>query len=422
MADQRLRISAWLNNADLMILTRAGDEKSPPQMTTNARKQAVPVLRADMIQQARGLVDDMTLQRTMNNDESMRPIWDPLVLPGQRPDVDGNKVRKAYFEAAIDACHREGIQCLMSYTMMRPSAPPSKFHVFNDWLKSDKKFPALTPEQHGENVAKFLERELPESDGLSFDIEGLSTGFSVKSDTAEPLRSELIKKREEMLIVMLDRFSRFLFTLADLLAAKNKILGVATAGLTSATEVIPGYTTEDGFRLHQYTLAKGHPNVLIRAMAYDNYTLNGKTDPATLQTALANTLALHDKTIAYAKSVIPATQFQLGIKTISGAKDGVPPKYGGFITDPSIARGHCEKVLRPAGVGLALFPTSAGFWQPCNEGLNKNAPAAAAYVPKTAERVEPAPGTPPNPAHAPLGVEEYYRINSFRRIGPPPIW
>jgi hypothetical protein len=398
MFDQRLRISSWVNNTDLMVLKKQGKEgeaeQSPPIMTKNEQGEDVPLLRQELMQQAHGLVDDFTIQRTINNDEKMQVSWDPLVLGGDA------KTCKAFYRAVIGACHRQELQCLMSYTMMAPEKAPSRFHVFNDWL-AERAFKELSPEQYAENVVKFLDEHVPDCDGLSFDIEGLRTGVSVPKETPAAQKEKLTEQKEELLKKMGERYQRFLGSLAERLGKARKLVGVATAGLTSEKEVIPGTTADDGFRLHQYTLAKDHANMLIRPMIYDNYKINGKMDAKTLRQALAMTISLQEKAIAYAKSVIPLDRFQVGIKTITGMKNGVPPTYGGFITDASVARAQCEKLLRPQGVGLALFPTSAGFWKECNAGLNEKAPLAA---------------TTGNPAQAPLHKEELDRLYSYSRI------
>lgn len=359
----RLRISSWVNNTDLLFLEKPAQKTSKPVMTKNAKgKEAL-----NLMQQAKGLVDDFTIQRTINNNKEMEVSWDPL---GRNADPE---VCKAFYQAVVAECHNNEIQCLLSYTMMAPSEGPSRFHTFNDWL-TGRNFEKLTPEKHAENIMEFLDENVPECDGLSVDIEGLHTGFGVTKDMSKEKKEAVLKDKEDMLKKMLERYQRFLGKLAELLAAQKKILGVATAGLTSETEVTPGFTAEDGFRLHQYTLAKGHPNMLIRSMIYDNYKINGDMSPNMLEKALATTLSLQDKAIAYAKTVIPMAQFQVGIKTIPGLK-----KYGGFITDVQLVRRRCEELLRPDGVGLALFPTSVRFWKECNAGLNMRAPLAAQY-------------------------------------------
>ena len=417
---QRLRVSSWVNPSDMMILTDSKNEKSSPVMTKDGRGRNAPQLNEALFQRGKGILDDMTLQRTMNNDLALNPFWDPLVLQGSDPNTDQGKAeRVAFFQNVVDMCHQNNMQCLLGYTMMNPREPQSKFKSFNDWLKDTPAYKQITPEKYADRVADFLDANVPDCDGISFDIEGLGTGIGISKDMTQAIKDQQIEKREAILKTMIDRYGRFLGALADRLAKSKKVVGVATAGLTSETEATPGYTAEDGFRLHQFTLAKDHPNMIIRPMAYDNVKLEGKDDPATLRNAVQQTLAWHDKIIAYALSVIPAEQFQLGFKTIMARKDdGKPPDYGGFITDVATIRKRCEDVLRPKNIGIIFFPTSAGFWSECNEGINNGAPAAgealaAALAARQQASKQP---VPPNPAQMPLDEDAFYRMNSWRRV------
>jgi hypothetical protein len=415
---QRLRVSSWLNPTDVMVLSVKGDEKSPPLMTKDGQGRPVPVLNQNLLLLGQGVIDDMSMQRSINNDENMNVVWDPLVLGGF-PGKKGDPVRQAFFQAAVDACHAKEMQCLLGYTMMNPQLPTSRFKSFNEWL-AERAFPKLSPEEHARKVVKFLDDNVPACDGISFDIEGLSAGVVVNKKAPEKLKQQQIDRKEAVLKKMIDRYQLFLGALADELAKSKKIVGVATAGMTSDTEAAPGYTAEDGFRIHQFKLGQGHPNMLIRPMAYDYLKLNGKDDPATLKADRDATLAWHDKIIDYALSVLPAGQFQLGFKTIMARKrDGSPPDYGGFITDVSVIKKRCQDVLRPKNIGIIFFPTSASFWSECNAGLNAGAPAAGAAV-KASQQASAQPAAAKDPAQVPLDEEGLYRMSSWRRVSPPP--
>ncbi len=411
---QRLRMSSWVNPTDLMVLTDSGNQKSPPIMTTDGQSRETPQLNEALFQRGKGILDDMTLQRTMNNDEQMTPVWDPLVLGGYPSTSDkGKAVRLAFFQNVVDKCHQNNMQCLLGYTMMNPKEARSRFKSFNDWLAESPIF-KISPAEYAGQVADFLDKQVPECDGVSFDIEGLGTGFGVTKDMTQALKDQQIEKREKRLKTMTERYGQFLGALADRLAKSKKIVGVATAGMTSETEAIPSFTAEDGFRIHQFTLAKDHPNMIIRPMAYDNVKLNGKDDSATLQAAVQATLVWHDKIIAYALSVLPPEQFQLGFKTIMARKDdGKPPDYGGFITDVSVIKKRCQDVLRPKDIGLIFFPTSASFWSECNTGLNDGAPAAGEALAAAQAAKQQAAA---NPAQMPLEQESFYRMSSWRRL------
>lgn len=366
---KRLRVSAWFNPTDLMVLTAQSDPKSPPVFTRDGAGREVPQLLLDAIARGKGALDDASVQRTINNDMKMNVVWDPLVLPGK-----GDDTREGFFQGAIKACHKLGIQCLVGYTMMRPKdGLPSKFSVFNDWL-AGRALPDLKPADHATRIVAFLDKHLPECDGVHFDIEGLTSGLpqpEVDPRSGNLTRAgEIMKqKKDEAVARLTARYGEFLGALSDALSKKKRLVALATAGLTAAREVIPGRVAGDGERIHQYTLAKGHPNFLVRPMAYDYQELKS-FDAATLQQDREATLAWHDKIIAYATSVLPPQQFQLGIKTISSKDNNQPKKYGGFITDPDVLRRRCQDPLRKKGIGVALFPTSSSFWKPANDGLN----------------------------------------------------
>jgi hypothetical protein len=423
MSVQRLRVSSWINPSDLMILKDPKNEKSPPLMTKDAKGRDTPLLNEKPFTSGKGILDDMTLQRSMNNDLKMNPEWDRLVLQSDSPASEAGKTKRmAFFQSVVDKCHQNNMQCLLGYTMMNPGAGPSIFRSFNEWLKRDDPYEDLTPRDHAEAVAAFLLKNVPECDGISFDIEGLGTGLAINDKMTDAVKEETIKKREPILKTMMERYDWFLGALAERLAKTNRIVGVATAGLTSATEVTPGYTAEDGFRIHQFTLATDHPNMLIRPMAYDNVEIDGKTDDNTLRSAVKQTLEWHDKVIAYALSVLPPERFQLGFKTIlaRNKETGKGPKYGGFITDVKTIRRRCEEVLRPQNIGIILFPSSVGFWEECNNGLNmdKGAPEAGAGLADALEarKKQEEPSLRPNPSQMPLDKDAFDRMISWRRL------
>jgi hypothetical protein len=161
---------------------------------------------------------------------------------------------------------------------------------------------------------------------------------------------------------------------ADLLAPKSMIVAVATGSLISDTHVsrqfkqlpdgskveIPGSRQSPGFAFfltHPYQMAVGHPNLLLRPMAYDNGLFKGKKDDAILE--------WHEDIIRYAleDALVPASQFQLGIRVTAGG-------LGGDINDPKNVTRRCSGVLRRKKVGLCMFPDISSFWKPSNDTLN----------------------------------------------------
>src|SRR6266478_6873338 len=154
---QRLRVSSWLNPTDVMVLTNSGNEKSPPIMIKSVEGSETPQLNETLFQRGKGIVDDLTLQRTMNNDLELNPVWDPLVLGGYPSTSEkGKAVRKAFFQGVIDKCHQNNMQCLLGYTMMNPREATSRFKTFNDWL-AEKTQIKISPKEYAGKVADFLD-------------------------------------------------------------------------------------------------------------------------------------------------------------------------------------------------------------------------------------------------------------------------
>ena len=179
-----------------MTLTDPEDERSPPLMTKDSKGRDTPQLNNEPFKRGKGILDDMTLQRTMNNDLKMQPAWDPLVLQGAPPgSEEGKTKRMAFFQSVVDKCHENNMQCLLGYTMMNPGSGPSIFKSFNDWLKQDDPYEDITPESHAGAVADFLLSNVPECDGISFDIEGLGTGFTINDKMTDAVKAETIRKR-----------------------------------------------------------------------------------------------------------------------------------------------------------------------------------------------------------------------------------
>jgi hypothetical protein len=162
---------------------------------------------------------------------------------------------------------------------------------------------------------------------------------------------------------------------------------------------------------HHYKMANGHPNMILRAMGYDNFGIkllnpsdrnvdNGSPPPA-VRSSPNLVEQWHSDIVDYALTApaspgasnapdVKRSQFQLGFKKFIGPnnkpkkafkkdaagntldKDGNPTKdptqfvfdhwevagvSDGYLTDPAEIRGRC-RMLRTKGVGLILFAMS----------------------------------------------------------------
>jgi hypothetical protein len=282
--------------------------------------------------------------------------WDMIVLPTITVDAD----RVEFFQDCIKSAHKHKMQLLAGYALIAPAgqAPPPKFKAFNDWIKQKTLInPAV--DAYAQSIVDFLDTELPGCDGVSFDIEGLSTGLP--AGTAQNARiKECLRLGANI--------ATFYGTLADKLTASNRLVAVATAGLTSRDH-IQGSVPLDMFIIQGYDIAKGHSNILIRPMAYDNFG-------ATVRDGNTLIKDWHQQIVDFAVNDKLNRAFQLGIRTTArDPKD----KLGSFITDVNVIKDRCTSMLRAdKNVGLILFPTSSGMWKDCDDALNPKPNTAAA--------------------------------------------
>jgi TolA-binding protein len=270
----------------------------------------------------KGLVDDISLIKTVALVGDGGAGWDTSYMPGFA------KERQRYLRDVISIAHENGMQVLAGYAITDEGfAQGSRGKAFISWLeKSDR----AAMRKHAEAVVKFLwDEQKLDFDGVSFDLE-----LNGMRATHAP------------------KMTQFYGELADVLAARgNKIVAIATG--IGATKEGGKYVAKEerglgGARGQPFGLAKGHPNIIVRPMAYDV----GIDDP--------DLRDWHESQIQFALGAagITPANFQLGIKIIPN----VDPKHRSTSTlqDPAQVAARGKDLLRKYKVGLVLF-ASTGF-------------------------------------------------------------
>jgi hypothetical protein len=329
----------------------------------------------------RGIVDDITLLRTVSNDGARAATASsssPLELTFDRMFLQGGSddQRSQAYQRMVALCHSLGIQVLAGYGVVTERQIGDRF---NAWLRDPGRSPTF--EQYARRIARFLlSLSLNPSapalearkrfDGLGLDIETLQGDLG-------------------------DSFTRFCRILAAELARHDMLLAVAAGGMVSEEHAFrapadpltgrrpPPLRALPSARAAQYKMALGMPNILIRPMAYD-IDLSGE--------ALHR---WHQDIVRWALDGVglPPGQFQLGVKTVHGGLNIGITEAPGEVVD------RCVRLLRPNQVGLITFALNKTErwerWDAYDRALNAG---------------QKAPGTLGTPLQGPLTVKSLARL------------
>jgi hypothetical protein len=347
-------------------------------------------------------IDDISLLVTISdnnerNDDGtpkMKPDWDKRFLRGD-PDVPD------FYRQIIQYCHDTlGVQCLIGW-----ENKDAHKTAFEDWImgaeiKVDRLgnrsitgytgTPSPTVDVVAQSIVDFMDANLPEADGISFDIEGLGG-----SKAPENLRTTV----RDNLTAFIEALARLLHSPKLVSKPKGRDPGYDRIVAVTAGPLIghaknskgksdgkmkksrwlkhdqsPGsplsvdangdfITANDftlanadwAFEVWDYNAAKAG-NILIRPMAYDNSAVNA---PNRLDDWHADIVHY----VTHELNLHPGN-FQLGIKTASG--NAVMPS-------PSWVARRCKELLAPNDHGVIFFPQSGTFWNAANEALNPSA-------------------------------------------------
>ena len=380
------------------------------------------------LKDAEHIVDDISIIRLIQHTENLSQPINLIPLDTQKKQQCADIIR---------ACHKRNIQILAGYGFAE-NTQPNESKRFNAWLKQLAESSAAAREAEIDRFAlQFIELLNTKFDGvlfdgINFDIESMPFG------TDRQLASK-----------MGDALSRFVLTLHDGLnlgltstgsdpLLLNRLVGVAAGhlvghdlaghapprfkdavgnplkndfvahfqplGLRASKDEIKGaFNTPPNGIVHKYTMAADRQNILVRPMAYDNFSVleqfNSTTarqaTPAEKATQISNKTLMerlrqwHRDMVDYALSENDSAgiganlrpgQFQLGIKTFKGGSNN--PDSSNFINldgvmdDNAEVRSRCLE-LRKRGVGLIIFAfpenPSPTFWtrvKECNFALN----------------------------------------------------
>ncbi|HJQ68514.1 MAG TPA: hypothetical protein VKA70_06065 [Blastocatellia bacterium] len=310
----------------------------------------------------RGIIDDVTLLRTISNDGG--PITTPLLplrMTFDRMFLQGatDNQRSNFYRDMVRMCHSQGIQILAGYGIV---TEPRIGDRFNAWLENPNRSPTF--DEYARMIVHFLltlsldpAAQVLEArsrfDGLGLDIETLGGNLG-------------------------NQFTLFCRTLGLRLAQRSMLLAVAAGGLISDEEAFQGPPNPrtglrpppvlalGSVRATPYKIGLGLPNILIRPMAYDA-NLSG-----------AGLALWHKEIIDYAtnKVGLSPSQFQLGVKTVHGGLNT------GITEAPHEVLARCTGLLRPNSVGLTIFALNGAEnwnrWDSYDRALNPGAKAPGA--------------------------------------------
>ena len=355
----RARISMWANGTEIV----EHDKKS-----NNMR-------RTGRIAKAAGLIDDVSLIAGLFNQPGATTVPPTFMLTSPAGEV----AARAWYAAIIDECHKAGIQILAGWglpdviTEGTKPGPNGYSGRLNAWLthlyglRRDKGDAGATEvrsqfEQFAGNLLSAAD-VVPGWDGISFDLESIHLPPNADRTLFHSVLGDMYR------------------AVAERLRVNNRICAVAVGGNTS-DETVAGVKAPPFAQAHSFMMAKGAPNLILRARAYDNGDWQQPTpeeveqgkvgywraagynsDPAQLE--------LHRGVIDYAldeKKLNPA-QFQLGIKTLQLPEKEANtklknPMLGGNVHEQARLVARATQLLRPARCGAAWFTlgTTDDFW------------------------------------------------------------
>jgi len=322
-----------------------------------------------MIEAARGALDDITFLSGIWMSKTRGVTWRVDSVPG-------------FLQKAIDVCHQNDVQIFLGYSIADEGGMiGGRSKLFREWIH-DPASTGLTPAQHAQDICDFV------FDTNGFDVDGIAFDLELNGLKAEDA----------------DNFGLFYGALADLLAGKGKVLSVAT-GVGNVNNEASWLGL---FRAQPFRLAKGHPNFIIRPMAYDNFALD---DAAFLQ--------WHKDIVDYAlnKVGLDPGQLQLGLKISKNVhsqdQSWLPPPGWSerkCTFDTAGIADRCTNLLRPNGAGLVTF-AGWGDFAAFNAALNPGCdPAGTQGTPVQAPRGGAAaeassPQTQPQPEPEPAAAQ-----------------
>ena len=296
-------------------------------------------------------IDDLSLLVTYVNGHFGRPgaTSDPMALAAEwddiyRPGANTSPKEKDFYNHLIGLCHKKGVQALVGFqhagntNTKEVNGVPTTFFPprtvsFRKWVVACNKLSTSKKEQaidlFIERLVSRCESELPDYDGISFDIEHTPSVHAMPTEAQAEF------------------FTYFYRAAAKRLVASGKFIAVAVGSFDNQVASVNVKDLQKRFehgstiefaRAHPYQMAKGHANMILRPMAYGPYSS---------QQGNKEQLQWHADILEYVYGYVGLApdQFQLGFDPTTPLPD------------------RCKNLLRPNQTGVARFALGkAQFW------------------------------------------------------------
>jgi hypothetical protein len=313
---------------------------------------------AKAIKSAAGVLDELCWLRTVINKDDKADEFRIEVPALAIPSV---------WKQMLDECKAAHVELMVGF------AHASTFITkagtkFLTWLYAQSPTPSLAT--WASKLRTFCKSNFPGMHGISFDLENLDVGGLPVPKSGPDRDAELARRGQ--------RWSDFYGAVADAFATEGWMVGAFLKPKISDTN---GTRTlkDDTVALHRYEMANGHPNLILRPMAYEAEPSYGMTTWFGEICDYAVGAVQPDGTLKGGKC--KPENFQLTLKVSSSRNPGqivrdpqgrVVPELG--IVGQKTVLDACKTVFRPHQVGVCLFPGTGGrfYWKDANAALNNN--------------------------------------------------
>jgi hypothetical protein len=320
----------------------------------------VSIFTAKNIKKAKGLLDELCWLRTVVNTETDAAKFEVDVFALKQISV---------WKKMLAECNDAHVKLMIGYahasTLITKSAT-----AFLTWLYAPTPSPSI--KAWAEKLRDFCKPRFPGMAGVSFDLENLGHKAAPVPKDDPARRTELDRRGK--------RWSEFYGGVADVFQAEGWMVGAFLKPKIAddrSTKTLP----DDTARLHLYEMAKGHPNLILRPMAYEANPAGGMTAWFKDICDYAVGTVQADGTLSGGKCA--PENFQLTLKVATSRDPAAPPVTDdagrpvpelGIVPPVPTVTDACKQVFRPHQVGICLFPGGAGVmqWNDLNQALNNS--------------------------------------------------
>ncbi|MEM6990750.1 MAG: peptidoglycan-binding protein [Myxococcota bacterium] len=261
--------------------------------------------------------------------------WDDSFRTGANANKAGEI---AFYSQIIQTCHSKGVQALVGFQHALNSAG-RRAQSFHRWMVAVHAAGASGKTAIDKFAKRLVDRfvkDLPDFDGITFDIEHIA-----------PVSQMPIKAQAAF-------FTHFYRAVAKRLVPHRKFIAIAVGEfdnqlvsiqIKDKQERFDHVSTQNFAKTHPYQLALGHPNIILRPMAFGRLSA---------QKGVAPQQQWHQDIVDYALSTVGLApeQFQLGFE-IGNGLGRIPLTSGGTMKQ------RCSEMLRPNRLGIIGFALAA---------------------------------------------------------------